>query len=116
MVAARAGKRDIPADGLKAAQSITASVIGFERDVRCVWGDDGERSEADRALGEDDGREHDHWMCDDDDVVLRSPHGCRLGTTGRTLSTVIGPGTEILVILGLLVAGGIGIFRTRERY
>ena len=115
-VSMHASKRDVPEDGFKAAQSITAAALGIERDVACVWGDDGVRSEADLKLGQDDGRVHDHWMCDNENVVLRSPHGSSFGTKGRALAHAIGPGSEFLAAFVLFMAGGLGLFLTRDRY
>ncbi len=106
----RAHGRDVPEDGLQAAQSITATALGFERDVACVWGDDFERSEADFRRGQDDGNVHDHWMCDDDNVVLRRVDSNVSTASEEFVARAIGPGTELFVVLVLWVVGAHGLF------
>ena len=111
-----AHERDIPEDGFKAAQSMTASILGFERDVECVYGDDGVRSEADRSLGQDDGAMHLHWMCDDDKVALRSASGgYEAGSNAAILAEKIGPGMEFIVILIAWALGISGLYIVWER-
>ena len=109
-----ASKRDVPGDGLEAAQTLSASFLGFERSIICTWGDDGEHSEADRRAGQDNGAVHPHWMCDSDRVSLRRTVDFSPTSSEERLATVVGTGTELLVALALCAAGGLGIFLTRD--
>lgn len=108
--------RNIEGDGFDPQQSMTATILGYDRDIVCTWGDDGVRSEADRRLGQDDGQVHDHWMCDAGNVVLRPRAGQEPSGKYEGLARMIGPGTEILSVLALWLIGGVGLFVTRERY
>lgn len=109
--------RDVPGDGLQSAQTVVASYAGFERDNRCHWGDEDRLDGADPSCKTcDDGKAHNHWICDDG-IVLRPVAGTKQRELWRATAEAVTPAEEfwasfLMFILGIL--GLFWLFRTRD--